>query len=107
MTESSFVFNNRKALQVLLWPARAQYKNIYIALGFDPADLYGGDSGPSVYSLHMTVIETIVKKCVTKQQLVDALKSPMVGHGRLAQELEKNESIKVGKDGKITYNKEP
>ena len=101
-SDSTFVFKreHRRMLKDLLWPARAQYKNIYIALGFDPSELHES-SGSQISDLYMNVVEAIISKGVTKQQLVDALKSPTVGHGRLAIDLEENESIKDGANGKI------
>lgn len=101
-SDSTFVFKreHRRMLKDLLWPARAQYKNIYIALGFDPSELHGS-GGSQISDLYMNVVEAIISKGVTKQQLVNALKSPTVGHGRLAIDLEENESIKDGANGKI------
>lgn len=101
-SDSTFVFkiNHRRTLNELLWPARAQYKNIYIALGFDPSELHGS-SGTQISDLYMNVVEAIISKGVTKQQLVDTLKSPIVGHGQLALKLEKNESIKDGANGNL------
>ena len=102
MADSNIVLSkeHRTVLQDLLWPARAEYKNIYIALGFDPADLDGGDRGTSVHDLYVSVIGAIIRNCVTKQQLVDALKSQTIGHGQLAHKLEQDQNIKDGKNGK-------
>ena len=101
-SDSTFMFKkeHRRTLNELLWPARAQYMNIYIALGFDPSELHAS-GGSQISDLYMDVVEAIISKGVNKQELVDALKSPTVGHGQLALNLEKNESIKDGANDKI------
>ena len=108
MAESDTIFvfksEDRKTLKELLWPARAAYKQIYIALGFDPTELHPGSSQTSsIYELYMKVVEAIINKGATKQQLIDALKSPTVGHEQLALRLslQKNESISVDEDGNL------
>ena len=91
------------ALKHLLWPVHVydQCQRIHTALGFDPYDLYKEFTGElfKEQSIIRTA-EEIIKRGVTKRQLVDALRAPNIGNGQLAQELEENESIKDGKPNK-------
>ena len=104
-SNTTFVFKreHRKALKDLLWPARSAYQYIYIVLGFDPTELHVGPSGTSISDLYMNVVEAIINQGVSKQQLVDALKSPTVSHGRLALDLEENKNIKDGENGNLNF----
>ena len=104
-SDTTFVFKrkHRKALKDLLWPARTAYQYIYITLGFDPTELHTGPSGTSISDLYMNVVEAIINQGVSKQQLVDALKSPIVSHGRLALDLEENKNIKNGENGNLSF----
>lgn len=106
MANPTFTFKekHRISLKTLLWPAQTKCNYIYIALGFDPTDL-DGNAGPSnqLEDLYMTVIENIINKGVSKQQLVAALRSDPVGHGQLADKLENDEGIKDGVNGKSMY----
>ena len=98
---------HRAALKHLLWPVYVydQCQCIHTALGFDPYDLYKEftDEVFKEQSIIRTA-EEIIKRGVTKRQLVDALRALNIGNGQLAQELEENESIKDGKPNKININ---
>ena len=90
------------ALKDLLWPAGGAYQNIYIEFGFDPTELH---AGPTISDLYMNVVEAIINKGVAKQQLIDALKSPTISHGRLALDLEENKSVKDGENGNLNFKR--
>ena len=89
-----FTAEHLAALEVLLWPIRAQYMNIYIALGFDTNDLPTAAS--QVRAMFTEVVTAIVNKGITKQELVAALRSKPVSHGKLAQNLIDDTSIEDG-----------
>ena len=98
---------HRAALKHLLWPVHVydQCQRIHTALGFDPYDLY--KEFTDEFFKEQSIIRTaeeIIKRGVTKRQLVDALRALNIGNGQLAQELEENESKKDGKPNKININ---
>ena len=81
------------SLKRLLQPSRAQCKHIYAALGYDPSDLH-------VEFFRVVILKITTHGKTTKQQLIAALRSQSVGHGELAEILEKEDSI----DGKYYYD---
>ena len=96
MADPNLVFTaeHLKALKEFLWPAQTQYKNIYIALGFNVSDLQA--SANQVRDLYTEVITAVVNKGTTKQELVAALRSRPVGYGQLAQKLHDDTNIEDG-----------
>ena len=93
----TFRSQHRPALAKLLRPARDKCKQLCRALHLPYSS---GDAGTKTEDLYLIVIETIIKKGVSKCQLADALRSDSVGYGNLAEEFEANASIKDNKDGK-------
>ena len=92
------------ALRELLWPARAYYSNIYSALGFNPADLHEPMGyGNNLQTLYSNLMQELIRRGVSKQDLVKALRAQPVGHTILADELKKNESIKNDDYGKTNH----
>ena len=65
-----------------LYPAAAQCKAIALQFGLDPEAL-GAVKPPEPFEIMLNQI--IYDKEVTPEQLAQALRSPLVGHGQLAR----------------------
>ena len=85
--ELKFRRQHRSKLAKLLKPAEAQCRQLCSALNLT----YNNGRRTTNDELYMTVIEKIVTKGVSKQDLIDALDS--IGHGGLAEELENENNI--------------
>ena len=93
----TFRSQHRLALSKLLRPAREKCRQLCSALHLPYSS---GGAGTKTEDLYLIVIETIIKKGISKCQLADALRLDSVGYGNLAEEFEADESIKDNEDGK-------
>ena len=86
----------KKVAKRLLYSVRAKSKEIYIALGRDPANLEPTvEAGAQKRYLFTYLLGKIISDDkITKDDLVKALKSTSVRHGKLADDLEKDPTIK-------------
>ena len=88
----------KKVAKRLLYTVRAKSKQIYIALGRNPANLEptvepGAQKG---YLFTYLLGKIISDGKTTKEDLVEALKSTSVRHGKLADDLKKDKTIRDG-----------
>ena len=90
----------KKVLYNLLYAARAKSERIYIALGDgrDPAILKPNvEPGSEMQHLFTYFLERITHDSkTTKEDLVDALSSQVVGHGVLSRKLKEDQTITDG-----------
>ena len=101
MADPDFKFRrqHRRELIKLLEPAKPKCKQLCIVLELS----YKQESRPTNEDLYMIVIDRIISKGVSKQQLIDALDS--IGHGGLAEDFENETSIQDNEKGIRLYNK--
>ena len=76
-------------LQRLLWEVRGQYQNFGIALGLLPGDITAIMSGvqhDAGVCLN-AILQEVLKRGVTQEQLATALESCTLGYGQLAKKV--------------------
>ena len=92
----------KRVLYDLLYSVRAKSECIYIALGDgrDPAILKPNvEPGKEIQHLFTYFLKRITHDGkTTKEDLVDALRSQVVGHGVLARKLEEDQTITDSKN---------
>lgn len=93
--EFKFQRQHRSKLAELLKPAESKCRQLCIALKLP----YKRRTGDAKEELYITVIDKIISKGVSKQELIGALRSSAIGHGNLADEFDKKKSIHDNKHG--------
>ena len=82
--------NNFKEVRELIWEVRSNYKNLGIALGLLPSDINTivQSSHYDTVSCFDGVLDEILRRGVTKEDLAKALDSQTLRYGQLAQKVQ-------------------